>query len=102
MVDLVPAETSAPKQAPRLLIVDDNAASRQSIQEMLGGESYEVSSAENASQVMEVLDKQRIDAVLLNLKAVQANPFQVLRRLRSAEGQADAAVILLASSDGME
>ncbi|HWS70861.1 MAG TPA: response regulator, partial [Thermoanaerobaculia bacterium] len=72
-------------QAPRahVLCVDDNKLNRELVLATLQDEGYQVSVAEDGLQAMEVLERESIDVVLLDLMMpVQDGP-QTLRTLRT-------------------
>lgn len=52
---------------PRVLVVDDDASVRKSLQKVLEGAGYEVASAENGPEANRSFESQRTDMVLLDL-----------------------------------
>ena len=67
----------------RLLLVDDEAHNRKLLRMVLRQGEYEFSEAENGTQALEILAKERIDLVLLDL--MMPSPERVRRAPRHAE-----------------
>jgi len=77
----------------RVLVVDDDAAVRESLRRALALESYDVELAGDGAQALERLDKEpRIDALILDVSMPRLDGLEVSRRLRR---QGDALPILM-------
>ena len=77
----------------RILVVDDDAAVRESLRRALGLESYDVELAGDGAQALERLDEDpRIDALVLDVSMPRLDGLEVCRRLRR---QGDALPILM-------
>ncbi len=83
----VPATTRhmRPKQAPpaHVLCVDDNQVNRELIAASLNDAGFRVSFAENGAQAVEIIDKDSIDVVLLDLLMPVQDGAETLRLLRA-------------------
>jgi DNA-binding NtrC family response regulator len=66
-----------------VLIVDDEASIRDSLEMILSYERYAVSQAANGREALEVLDRQPIDAVLLDIKMPDKDGLEVLEEIHS-------------------
>jgi HAMP domain-containing protein/CheY-like chemotaxis protein/signal transduction histidine kinase len=69
----------------RLLVVEDNAAERLSITELLGSEDIEIATAESGSAALELMRERSFDCVVLDLALPDISGFDLL-----AEVQKDA------------
>ena len=66
-----------------VLVVDDDAALRESLAEALGDLGYMPVMAPDGSSALERLDRGRVDAVLLDLRMPGLDGMEVLRRIRA-------------------
>ena len=78
---------------PRILIVDDEAAIRESLETLLSMEGYAVESVENGELGLERIAEQPFDLVLLDLALPGRNGIEILATLR--EGEASLPVIMI-------
>ena len=67
--------------ADRILVVDDEANLRKVLAAMLRREGYEVDTAEDGAEAMQMLDEERYAAVLTDLRMPQVDGMAVLRRV---------------------
>ena len=87
--------TSA-RQEFQLLITDDNAAFRQVLREVLEDRPFLVlHEAESGEEAMDVVQRRRIDIVLLDIMLPDADGLQILGRLRAHSKFARLPVILM-------
>ncbi len=70
---------------PRILIVDDEAAIRESLETLLSMEGYAVESVENGELGLERIAEQPFDLVLLDLALPGRNGIEILATLRERE-----------------
>jgi PAS domain S-box-containing protein len=68
--------------APRILIVEDNAATRKMMRLALQAEGYEVVEAEDAAQAVAVVSERAPALALVDCKLPDADGFELARRLR--------------------
>lgn len=81
------AEAQRPaRPAARVLVVDDDAAVRETIGRTLAGEGMEVIPAGNGVEALGELARRRPDVVLLDLKLPGADGATVLREIRRSYG----------------
>lgn len=66
----------------RILVVDDNAASRELLRAVLKGPDREILEACHGGQALEVIARDAPDLVLLDIEMPVMDGFGVLRRLR--------------------
>jgi signal transduction histidine kinase/CheY-like chemotaxis protein len=89
-----------------VLVVDDEADARQLFRRMLSGDGrpdgarrYRVLRAANAKQAFELLDRERVDAILLDLVMPEMDGFQVLAALRADARLREIPVIVVSARD---
>jgi HAMP domain-containing protein/CheY-like chemotaxis protein/signal transduction histidine kinase len=78
----------------RLLLVEDNAAERLSISELLGHSDIEIVSSETGAGALAMLQEQACDCVVLDLKLPDMSGFEVLERIRRDEQLCDVPVVV--------
>ena len=83
-----------------VLMVDDDAAIRRQLRGVLEDEGHAASEAANAAEAYAALEKQRFDAVLLDLRMPGEHGLDALERLR--EQAPDTAVIVVSGEGTLE
>jgi HAMP domain-containing protein/CheY-like chemotaxis protein/signal transduction histidine kinase len=78
----------------RLLVVEDNAAERMSITELLSHDDIDIIASETGEQALETLREQPCDCVVLDLRLPDMSGFEVLEKIRSDASIADVPVIV--------
>ena len=78
----------------RLLVVEDNAAERLGIAELLGHDDIDIVTAENGAKALEILRDRGCDCVVLDLKLPDMSGFQVLEQIRDDESLGDVPVVV--------
>jgi CheY-like chemotaxis protein len=78
----------------RLLIVEDNAAERLSITELLGHEDIDMVAVETGAEALERLRSEQIDCVVLDLRLPDMSGFDVLDQLRAEASLSDIPVVV--------
>jgi CheY-like chemotaxis protein len=78
----------------RLLVVEDNAAERLSITELLGYDDIDIASVETGAEAIEALRKDSADCVVLDLRLPDMSGFEVLERIRDDETLANVPVVV--------
>jgi len=89
----VPELESQPDASPLLLVVDDDARVRQSVRALLSTNQYDSLAAENVDQAREILGKECIDLLILDINMPGPSGFELLRELK--EKRPELAVILV-------
>jgi diguanylate cyclase (GGDEF)-like protein/PAS domain S-box-containing protein len=84
--------------AAAVLAVDDNATIRKAISMRLGSKGYNVVTAPDGQQALDLVDKQNFDLVLLDLQMPGMRGDEVLQRLRQRFSETQLPVIMLAAS----
>jgi CheY-like chemotaxis protein len=92
-----PARAAArrPDAPARILVVDDLAASAETLMMLLQMEGFEVRIAHDGMEALKAADDFRPDVVLLDIGLPGMNGFEVAHRLRSQSASRDALLIAL-------
>ncbi len=86
-------EYAAPRRR-RLLVVEDNAAERLSINALLGHDDIDIVSAESGEEALTVLREQEVDCVVLDLRLPDMSGFEVLDRIAAEKALTDLPVVV--------
>lgn len=86
----------------RILAVDDDAGILKLIERILTKEQYEVVTAGNGTQALEILQQQSFDAVLLDIMMPGVDGFQVSRSVRQGNKEHMPPVIFITARDDSE
>ncbi|HEY1300833.1 MAG TPA: response regulator, partial [Stellaceae bacterium] len=83
----------------RLLIVEDNAAERLGISELLGHDDIDIATAGTGAEALEALRTQEVDCVVLDLRLPDMSGFDLLARMRDAPALADLPVVVFTGKE---
>ncbi|MEY2934326.1 MAG: hypothetical protein RL033_5075 [Pseudomonadota bacterium] len=89
---------AAPRKR-RLLIVEDNDLEQLSIRELLGHDDIEILSANTGADALELLKRESLDCVVLDLRLPDISGFDVLRRIRDDASLSDLPVVVFTGKD---
>ncbi len=78
----------------RLLVIEDNAVEQMSIRELLGHDDVEIVMAGTGSAGLDLLNEERFDCVVLDLRLPDMSGFDVLEELRRDESLSEIPVIV--------
>ena len=92
-------KTINPESRSRVLVVDDDEGNRDIIARLLQSEPYEMLLASSGDEALEILHKQNIDLLLLDVLMPGMDGIAVLRRLREDPACTDVPVIMLSGVD---
>ncbi len=87
------------RRPKRLLVVEDNPAEQLSIRELLGHDDIDVSVAATGIEALEVLDKEPVDCVVLDLRLPDLSGFEVLERIRDTPALSELPVIVFTGKE---
>lgn len=88
-----------PQHSSRLLVVDDDLASRKSLAARLEKRGYAVDAAEGASAALEKILREQYDLVLLDQRMPDMSGLDLLRLLRATYSETDLPVIMVTGAD---
>lgn len=86
------------RETPRLLIVDDERLSRQTLIQAFRAENYQIWEAENGEQALALVRAHRPHIVLLDVNMPGMNGFEVCRRIKEDPEFTSTVVVILSSS----
>jgi CheY-like chemotaxis protein len=78
----------------RLLVVEDNAAERLSITELLGHDDIDIATVETGAEAIAALREDPADCVVLDLRLPDMSGFEVLEQIRDNETLANVPVVV--------
>jgi CheY-like chemotaxis protein len=78
----------------RLLVIEDNAAERLSITQLLGHDDIDIVSVETGGAALQVLGDQQVDCVVLDLRLPDMSGFELLTHIRDNPGLSDLPVVV--------
>jgi serine/threonine-protein kinase len=87
------------KEPIRVLVVDDDETNRDLLSRRLLRQGYSVQMANDGSQALEVLQRQSIDLVLLDVMMPKIDGLQVLTTIRETHSMLDLPVIMVTARD---
>jgi len=82
------------RRRKRLLVVEDNAAERMGIAELLGHDDIDIASAESGQEALTALRQENFDCVVLDLKLPDMSGFDVLQELRQETALSEIPVVV--------
>lgn len=85
-----------------LLVIDDNATSRDLMRRQLERQGHIVTVAESGQQALEIMQAGTFDMVLLDLMMPGISGYQVLQLLKSCDVHRDVPVIVISALDDMD
>lgn len=85
-----------------LLVVDDNAMSRDLLSRQLARHGYIVATASNGREALEALGRQPFDMVLLDVIMPEMDGVETLRRIKANDRLRDVPVVMLSSLDEVD
>ena len=66
----------------QVLVVDDEATARQVLEAMLGSSGYEVRTASGAEEALDILAREDINVIFLDLKLFGVSGIELCRKIR--------------------
>ena len=93
----MPESQTKPDASQRVLVADDDAATRDSIAEALRSENFSVTTAADGKEALKRLEKSKFDVALLDVWMPRMNGLDVLKALRRKKSPPKVIVI---TSDG--
>lgn len=78
-----PPDTETTSSGPRVLVIDDESAIRESLEDLLGLEGFTVETAPDGDRGLEILEGSVFDLVLLDLALPGRSGFEILQTIRT-------------------
>ena len=85
-----------------ILVVDDNADNREILVRRLAREGYRIHAAAGGPEALQILRRETIELVLLDVMMPQIDGYEVLRRLKVDEALRDIPVLMISALDEIE
>ncbi len=85
---------------PRILVVDDELTIRKSIQKRLEKEGYEVTSADNANDALQLFQENSFDTVISDIRMEEMDGLELLKKLQSQ--RRDIPVIMVTGAPSLD
>ena len=86
-------------QAYSILVVDDNEMNRDLLTRRLEGQGYQVTTAVDGQQALDVLSRETFNLVLLDIMLPVINGYQVLERMKADQKSSHIPVIITTALD---
>jgi len=86
----------------KLLVVDDNAKNVELLDATLTGEGYSVLKAYNGKEALQIIEKERPDLVLLDIRMPEMDGYDVCRAIKANPETASICVIMVTVYDEIE
>jgi CheY-like chemotaxis protein len=91
-------EYSTPRRK-RLLVVEDNPAEQMSISELLGHDDIDVKIVSTGAEALQVMEKEPLDCVVLDLRLPDMSGFDLLERFRDTPALSELPVVVFTGKD---
>lgn len=73
-----------PHKTPHILVTDDERAIRNTLKEILEFEDYKVTTAESGQAALDILEKERVDLMFLDIKMQGMDGMETLKKIRES------------------
>ena len=83
----------------RVLVVDDILANVKLLEARLGAEYFEVLTAYNGTEALDICERERVDVVLLDVMMPGMDGFEVCRRIKASSKSSHVPVIMVTALD---
>lgn len=96
--EAAPAGLAEPATGARIaLIVDDSLSARRSLSEVVSDSGFQVRTARDGLEAIEIIERQRPDVVLVDLEMPRMNGLELTQHLRAREDTRELPVLMITS-----
>ena len=88
----IPLDSAPSLEGLRVLVVDDEADTRELLRELLARRGSEVTTAESAAAALEEIGRSRPDVLVSDIGMPEEDGYSLIRKVRSSEGQSGARI----------
>jgi CheY-like chemotaxis protein len=92
---------SARRRLPHLVVVDDEPSIREICVDVLRSEGYEVSTADNGREAVDLLARQRADLVLMDIMMPVLDGVTACKLIKENEQTRDIPVVIMSASTNL-
>src|ERR1700743_2662721 len=94
-----PRNSEAPEKPALILVVDDVEANRESLRRRLARHGYEVMTAVDGITALQVIEREALDLILLDVMMPGMSGLEVLQRIRQSRSQTTLPIIMATAQD---
>ncbi len=99
--ELFQSSSDLPKKSS-ILVADDNEVNRDLLSSQLGRQGHDITLATNGREAIEIIEREPIDLILLDIMMPEMNGFQVLEHISSNPKIGDIPVIVISALDKID
>ena len=88
--------------AAHILVVDDVAVNREILKRRLLRRGYEITEASGGREALEIIDREAIDLVLLDIMMPDVDGLEVVRQVRQTRSTAELPIIMVSAKSFSE
>ncbi len=81
----------------KILIIEDETALLYALQSQLATEGYEVLTADDGEKALKILEKNKPEAIVLDIVLPKLNGWELLKKIKSDEEKKDIPVIIISN-----
>jgi DNA-binding response OmpR family regulator len=81
----------------RILVVDDSATNIVLLEAILNGQGYNIETAQSVKEAYQIIKKETVDLILLDLLMPRVSGFDFLKEIKSSESTKEIPVIIVSA-----
>lgn len=81
----------------KILVVDDSSTNIVLLEAILNGQGYQIETAQSVKEAFQVIKKETVDLILLDLLMPKVNGYDFLKELKNSEATKDIPVIIVSA-----
>ena len=89
-------------QISRILVVDDSSTNIVLLEAILNGQGYEIETAQSVKEAYQIIKKENVDLILLDLLMPRVSGFDFLKEIKSSDATKDIPVIIVSAVADVE
>jgi len=89
-------------QISRILVVDDSSTNIVLLEAILNGQGYEIETAQSVKEAYQVIKKENVNLILLDLLMPRVSGFDFLKEIKNNESTKDIPVIIVSAVADIE
>ena len=84
-------------QTSRILVVDDSSTNIVLLEAILNGQGYEIETAQSVKEAYQIIKKEAVDLILLDLLMPRVSGYDFLKEIKSNESTKEIPVIIVSA-----